>query len=503
MLQTNFEASYSPTAFEVVHIDTDNLSAAALHSHWDPDNPTFPVLVGCGSLYGQYGNGYIPYNVVLDTDGIVRYAAAGFSQTALHSVIQQYLTLPNPFFELQDVSILSDGNSDGRPDPGETVSFRIQLRNSPIAQAASAVSVQFTTADGDVTELQATANLGAVAPGATVQSAPAFTFTVNAAALPHWADFQFNIQATYAGGTWSQTLGHSQRIARPDLLLVDSDGTLDDNESFVQNALASLFTSYDMWTPSENGDLTVDEALAYQRIIWLGGIRNPDINTVERTALESFLDRGGLLLLSSQYASNDPLNGSLILRCGASTLSTSPGNLFLATSPAADPWFQNMTLVMTGSVGANNCVQPDNLVTQPGATAFATWSQGALAPAGVYRIGLSSNTVYCGFPIEALRLFSSYPNSVSLASFLSRVFAFHDANPTTPPEPVSDLAIECVLGECYLMWTAVPGVSAYRVYQSASPWVFPAQPFLETTEDFVHFPTPTSGGSYYQVRTVR
>jgi hypothetical protein len=235
----------------------------------------------------------------------------------------------------------------------------------------------------------------------------------------------------------------------------------------------------------------------------LGGIRNPDINTAERAALEAFLDRGGLLLLSSQYMSNDPMNGSLILRCGASTLSTAPGNLFMATSPVADPWFQNMTLVLTGSVAANNCVQPDNLVVQPGATALATWSQGALAPAAVYRIGTSSNTVYCGFPIEAMRVFSSYPNSVSLSSFLSRVFAFHDANRTTPPEPVTDLVIECLMGECYLMWTPVPGVSAYRVYQSTTPWAFPAEPFLETTADFVQFPTPPTGGSYYLVTTVR
>ncbi len=504
MLQTNFEASYSPTAFEVVHIDTDNLSAAALHSHWDPDNPTFPVLVGCGSLYGQYGNGYIPYNVVLDADGIVRYATAGFNQTALHSVIQQYLTLPNPFFELQDLSILSDGNSDGRPDPGETVSFRIQLRNSPIAQAASAVSVQFTTSDGDVTELQATANLGAVAPGASVQSAPAFTFTVNAAALPHWADFQFNIQATYAGGTWSQTLGHSQRIARPTLLLVDSDGTMDDNETFAQTALSSLGVAFDMWTPADDGDLSSTEALAYERIIWLGGIRNPDINSAERTALEAFLDRGGLLLLSSQYASSDPLNAAfLMLRFGANVTATAPGNQFLAATPTADPWFGNCTFVLTGSQGANNCVQPDNLSVQPGANVLASWTTGALAPAATYKIAGGYNAVFCGFPVEALRYFSSYPTSQTLANFLGRVFTLHANNPSTPPDPVTDLVLFSAPGMSTLIWTPVAGVGGYRVYQSANPFAFPTTPVAETPGSFIQLDAPATGQMFYQVRTIR
>jgi len=504
VLQTNFEASYSSTAFEVVHIDTDNLSAAALHSHWNPDNPTFPVLVGCGSLYSQYGNGYIPYNVVLDTDGVVRYSAAGFSESALHSTIQQYLSLPNPFFELQDVAILSDGNGDGRPDPGETVSFRIQLSNSPIAQAASAVTVVFSTADGDVVEGLASASLGAVAPGQSVQSSPAFTFTVNADALPHWADFQFQVQATYAGGTWTQTLGHSQRIARPDLLLVDSDGTLDDNETFAQTALASMAIAYDMWTPAMDGNLPASEALAYQRIIWLGGSRNPDINAAERTALEAFMDRGGLLLLSSQYASSDPLNAAfLLLRFGANVTATAPGNQFLASTPAADPWFGNCMLVLTGSQGANNCVQPDNISVQPGANALATWTQGALATAATYKVGGGYNSVFCGFPIEALRYFSSYPTSQTLANFLGRVFTFHTANPTTPPTPVTDLVLYAGPGLSTLMWTPVPDGTSYRVYQSTNPFQFPETPVVETVAPFVQVTSPLTGQVFYQVRTVR
>jgi len=500
-LQTNFEASYSSSSFEVVHIDTDNATASILHSHWDPDNPSFPVLVGCGSIYSQYGNGYIPYNVILDPDGVVRYMAAGFSESALHAVIQQNMNMAHPFFELAEFDLLGDDNGDGRPDPGETVNFRVRLQNSINAQAATGISVVFSTDDGALTETQTAATLPGLAPGESAFSGQEFQFSVAADALPHWANFHFTITATHAGGTWTQTLGSSRRIARPDLLVVDSDGSLDDNETFIQTALGGLGLDYDMWTPEADGDLPVAEVLAYDQLIWLGGRRDPDINPAERAALTAFLDRGGLLLLSSQYASSEPLNSGLAQRCGVQTLATAPGILFLATTPAVDPWFGDMSFVLTGAPGAGNCLQPDNLSVLPEGQLLATWTQGALAQAAAYRIQGGYNMVYCGFPIEALRIHSSRPNSVTLSTFLQRVFAFHAANPPQPLAPVTDLRLECASGGCQLSWSPVANAGSYRVYQSAEPWTFPELPLLETSATSVPLPAGEPGRAFYQVRS--
>jgi len=502
VLQTNFEASYPATGFEVVHIDTDNLSATALHQHWDHDNPTFPVLVGCASLYSQYGNGYIPYNVVLDPDGIVRYSAAGFNESAIHNVIQQHLTLPHPFFELQDVEMLSDGDSDGRPDPGETVTFRIRLLNSDVAQPANSLSITFSTSDPDLDIGQAIATMGAMMPGDVADSGPAFEFSVDAAALPHWADFQFAISASYAGGTYSQTLASTQRIARPPLLLVDSDGTLDDNETFVQTALANLGRDFDQWTPEVDGDLPAAEALAYDQIIWLGGLRNPDIDNGERVALHAFLDRGGLLLLSSQYASSDPVNLPLIARCGADVVATAPGTLFLALPPVSDPWFGDMQIVATGSQAANNNVQPDNLALRAGASLLATWDQGARAVAATYTADGARNAVFCGWPVEAMRVHSSRPLSVPVEGLLARLFQFHADNPFTPLSPVTDLEANVTPAGLQLSWSAVPGVATYRVYQQDGPWLDSGVVVRETTDTLVVLPLDAEDGCYH-VRSVR
>lgn len=503
MLQTNFEASYDPASFELVHIDTDNISAGALHAHWDVYNPTFPVLVGCAGLYSQYGNGYIPYNVVLDGNGVVRYSTAGFNQTALHNVIQQYLVLPTPLFDIAGLDILADDNNDGRPDPGETIHFAIRLHNGASAQPATAVSVSWSTTDGSLTPGLVQAQIATLAPGQTVLTSPDFTFTVDPAASPHWATLAFAIQAQYPAGGWSQNLTHPLRIARPTLLLVDSDGTMDDNETFTENALNSLGVTFDLWQPSESGPLPTSVAVSYEQIIWLGGLRNPDISTVERNTLEAFLNVGGLLLLSSQYASSDPLNLPFLQQWFGVTVSqTNGGNIYWATTTGGDPWYGGMDYVMTGAVAANNNVHPDVINVVWPTEQMAYWRQGSLGGAAAYRISGGYNAVFCGYPIEAMRTYSAIPGAVSQAAFLQRVLDFHAANPPSPPAPVTDLRLTTDFGLLTLNWSYVPTAISYRIYESPTPWSFPAEAAWETGENYIDM-EQTDTRRFYQVRAVR
>jgi hypothetical protein len=44
---------YEPAGFELVHIDTDNEPADYLNNHWIGNyGVTFPLLMGCGGLFG-------------------------------------------------------------------------------------------------------------------------------------------------------------------------------------------------------------------------------------------------------------------------------------------------------------------------------------------------------------------------------------------------------------------------------------------------------------------
>jgi hypothetical protein len=50
----------------------------------------FPVLVNQnGSVYNQYGNNYIPYNVIVDDDMVLRYSTSGYSENAIRNMLTQ------------------------------------------------------------------------------------------------------------------------------------------------------------------------------------------------------------------------------------------------------------------------------------------------------------------------------------------------------------------------------------------------------------------------------
>ena len=54
---------------------------------------THPVLADPTSVvYPQYGDGYIPYNAIIDGDGILRYTTSGFNQTAVVNTIELLLS---------------------------------------------------------------------------------------------------------------------------------------------------------------------------------------------------------------------------------------------------------------------------------------------------------------------------------------------------------------------------------------------------------------------------
>ncbi len=53
---------------------------------------TFPVLDDTvGTLWGVYGEGYIPLNIVLDRNMTIRYKTAGYTESAIVTAIKKYL----------------------------------------------------------------------------------------------------------------------------------------------------------------------------------------------------------------------------------------------------------------------------------------------------------------------------------------------------------------------------------------------------------------------------
>lgn len=455
------------------------------------------MLVGCDALYSQFGNGYIPYNVIIDPTGVLRYGAAGFNASALHALIGQYMVLDHPAFQLADLVVL-DGD-DGRPEEGESVQLLPSIENSGIAVPAWNLQLEVACDDPGLSWSSTTATLEALEPGQSAVFQPALAFSVDEAAEPRWATLQFSVSAEYADGVWEQSFSRELRLGRPDLLVVDADGSFDDNETFATSALNSLGRAHDLWSVPDAGELPVSEALAYGTLVWLGGRDNADLSTGERATLAAFLERGGLLLLSTQYGGNAPAAAPFLEDWfDVQVQDAHAGNLFLMRGNDEDPWFGQLDLVLTGSAGANNLVDPDRLALGPDAHLIGDWTQGAGGHAAAWRTGPGWRAIYCGFPIEAMRTYGALPNSVSLAQFFERVFAF-DAAHAAPPEPVQ-ASLSWQAGELRLDWSASPDAAAYRVYGLVEPWG--ADTLLAQTNDTT-LTLPADGAGWLRVRAVR
>ena len=439
MLQTDFEEVYDPAAFELVHIDTDGISATALHNHWDQYNPTFLVLTGCNSLYNNYGDGYIPYNVIIDTDGIIRLAGSGFNENAMHNVIEQYMQVDFPVISINTLAVVADDNGDGRPDGGETISCNVTLNNSPIAVPATSVTVTMSCSDPAVDITGATVTFPAVAPGEVVTGSANFGFTVDDGIQPHWATFTFNYSAPYEGGTATGSLAYTQRMGRPDLLVVDSDGAGDDNETFVTGALESTATQYDLWS-NLGSPISSEELGRYSRIYWLGGTNQSDMTDAQEAGLRAFLASGGKLLLSSQYMSDNAERADFLAEIfGVTVTVANGGSIFVIDNAPGDPWFDATAFVISGAQAANNNEEPDVLSVSAPGTVFGTWRQSPYAgtDAAVYTVGANA-AIFCGFPIEASRVHGNTPGSMSVAAFLDHAQAFFDSEEGIDPAPAQE-----------------------------------------------------------------
>jgi peroxiredoxin len=426
-LQANFYEAYDPSGFAIVHIDTDGITAQALHNHWDPMGVTFPVMVGCDALYSAYGDGYIPYNCLLDTEGHVLYAASGYNPDQLHTLIEANMSIDHPAFSISELSVASDDDSDGRPDGGETVSYALTLRNSPIAVPATNVSVTLSCNDPAVDVTGATVTFPDADPGEVVTGGSHFVFTVDPGITPHWATFTFSYTAQYNGGTITDEIPYQQRMGRPGLLVVDSDGGTDDNETFLTSALDQAATGYDLWTGLDN-PIAADELGRYSRVFWLGGVNENDVTDAEEAGLRAFVAGGGQLLLSSQYLSDNANRLDFLADVFGVTVSNADaGSIFVIDAAAGDPWFAGTALVVTGSQAANNNEEPDILSVAAPGTAFATWRQADGAPAAAYVTG-DATAMFFGFPVEATRVHGSVPGSMDMAMFLEHANAFFESN---------------------------------------------------------------------------
>ncbi len=199
----------------------------------------------------------------------------------------------------------------------------------------------------------------------------------------------------YAGGP------QMADFAELHVLLVDDDDNDPDVRDHYVKALDGLRVSYEIWDTGERGTgPLLDQLDAFDAIIWFTGASNsPDTgpSAEEEAALEAWLDRGRLLLISSQdynWARKGPTD--LMVRSmgvasvtdddGSSREVRGTGGVFEGLGPLRlEHGFEEYADAMEASRGATGAFR-----TETGACV------------GVLSRSRGFGTLYLGFPFEAI-----------------------------------------------------------------------------------------------------
>jgi len=340
---------------------------------------------------------------------------------------------------IDEIQIFDYGNGDGRADPGETCDLVVTISNHPNANSLTGVVGTLTCDDEAVNLLSYQYEFGDLPAGGSVTNASEpFSFSVSQTE-PHWTDFILTL--TYNEGEETFTL--PLELGRPPILLIDDDMG-DDYEDYYLTSLGELGIFVDEWN-TYDATLVEEEALRYDVLLWETGSSQITLSGIEINILESYLDNGGRLLLSSTNAGEDI--GTTAFYADYLKAEFIDGNLvnvFQSYGIDGCPFSCcNDSMYFIGGGSAGNYQSLDAIEPiSPAAIAYQ-YAGGSEYPAGIYYSG-DYKLVYLSFPMETV---SSLLGSCCRGEMLDNILTWFDyvgiENTKTPIQP-SDFKLKSV-----------------------------------------------------------
>ena len=244
-------------------------------------------------------------------------------------------------------------SGNGRPDPGETVSFVVTLANDFGWSNATGVSADLTCTNPAVIITKGHSTFPDIPAGSSGNnSADSFVVTIPADLAPQRLIFPIALHSS--PGSIDSTSGFVAVCGSPRVLLVDDDAGAD-YERWYRAALDSNRVLYDDYSVQSSGSPTEETLEPYPVVIWFTG--NDSTTTLtgdDMTALTGYLSSGKNLMIVGQNIAQD-IDGSSFLTdyLHASFVADSVGKIYVVGLPG-DTITRGDTIALGGSGGAGN-----------------------------------------------------------------------------------------------------------------------------------------------------
>ncbi len=389
----------------------------------------------------------------------------------------------------------SQGNQNGRLDPGEIAQLLIELVNGGFSPSDQVIATLVCT-DPYVQLDTPTIFSGPMPALSTVQGTPVELSVSPSCPLGHVIKCEINVE-----GEWvlPDTLPLSLPVGMSTILFVDTDDEV--TELRLAEGLGDSRYSFDTWDRPTQGPVPLSVLRRYRAIVWSAGDQNvSSIQAQDRASLAQYLDLGGAMLLSAEnyltsYGSEPFTSDYLHVIDHTTSISISSVH-GIAGDPITDGIAMDV-LFPGGMTDAADAIVPDAQ-----AAGIFTVDSGSQFTALRYPGSGSSTyrTVFTATPLEAL-----HAGTMDLPDLLDGIIDWLlDSSDGSAPTAVPSLSVHPggTPTEVVLSWDPAAddvGVMHYRIYQSGEAYFDPTPVLLAlaVADTFVNIELPTEPGKEF------
>jgi len=332
-----------------------------------------------------------------------------------------------PMLSITDLRVASDGDNNGRLDPGEEANFTVGVTNGDHGVATEGISVTLTTEDADLTVNHGEVQLPDLEPGQSTSNfeEPFILVAGETQARTTWVTVTVLADPgqAHVTRTFELVIGH------PHILLVDDDDGTETDSTYCQ-MIERAGHGWERWDVATQNSPESDKLSSHNMVIWSTGPSSLPLDEIDRWQIQNALLNSANIVLIGNKIGDDPDNQTLLYDFFGAQHELDSVQVYTVEGIGGEKLMpRNMQIQIVN----NSRKSPSTMSLVNGADSLLEYHMGAsdrgLAAVYMEDTLIHSKTAYLGFSLE-----TASDSRTPRREFLSRLYDwFVDVEPNIAP----------------------------------------------------------------------